>query len=57
MGTETSEDGVPLHVDLLRADLYRLLDAMVRASPEERDEVIRAFEQGWERLKELTAPR
>ncbi len=43
-------------LDLLRADLYRLLDELVRASSEERRDLLLEFEQKWERFKEQSAP-
>ncbi len=44
-----------LRVDLLRADLYRLLDELVRARSEERRILLAEFEQIWERFKQASA--
>jgi hypothetical protein len=50
-------DGVPLSLDLARADLYSLLDALARSTAERHDELVRAFELAWEDYKEQTARR
>ncbi len=47
-------DEVSLQLDLLRADLYRLLDELVRAPAEVRQELVREFERIWQRLKDAT---
>lgn len=51
----TGPDEVPLHLDLLRADLYRLLDELVRAGPEHRQGLVVEFERAWEQFKDATA--
>lgn len=44
-----------LRVDLLRADLYRMLDEMARAGAGRRRAVVREFERAWESYKKATA--
>ena len=46
---------VSVQLDLLRADLYRLLDELVRAPAELRDQLVREFENAWERFMDATA--
>ncbi len=46
---------VSVQLDLIRADLYRLLDELVRAPPELRPALVREFERLWQRLKQATA--
>lgn len=48
-------DEVPVHLDLLRADLYRLLDELVRARSEHHQGLVLEFERAWERFKDATA--
>jgi hypothetical protein len=50
-------DEVPVHLDLLRADLYRLLDEMVRARPDSHLALAQEFERAWERFRDATALR
>jgi hypothetical protein len=45
-----------LRLDLLRADLYRLIDELARAPSEERQGLVAEFEQTWARFKEASAP-
>jgi hypothetical protein len=52
---EAAPDEVPVSVDLLRADLYRLLDQLVRARSDHRRHLILEFERAWEQLKDATA--
>jgi hypothetical protein len=42
---------VPIQLDLLRADLYRLLDELARSGPRERRELLAEFERAWAQLK------
>lgn len=53
----TDPDGVPLSLDLARADLYRLLDELARSTAESHGDLVRAFEQAWGQYKEQTARR
>jgi hypothetical protein len=53
-GTATPEE-VPVHLDLLRADLYRLLDELVRARPDTHEGLVLEFERAWEQFKDATA--
>ncbi len=46
---------VSLRLDLLRADLYRILDEVVRAPSEQRDALVREFERLWVELKDAAA--
>jgi hypothetical protein len=46
---------LPVSLDLRRADLYRILDEIVRAPANRRAEVIGAFEQAWKDFKEAMA--
>ena len=58
-GTE-GPDEVPVLLDLLRAELYRILDELARSSREVRPELVSEFEQFWERFREVlnqAAPR
>jgi hypothetical protein len=48
---------VPVDLDLARADLYRLLDELARATRERHGDLVRAFERAWEAYKERTASR
>jgi hypothetical protein len=43
---------VPLHLDLLRAELYRILDELAHTWPDVPDEIIQEFEKTWARLKD-----
>jgi hypothetical protein len=45
----------PVGLDLLRADLYRLLDELVRAPAGQRPSLVPEFERSWEEFKEATA--
>ncbi len=45
---------VSVQLDLLRAELYRLLDELVRAPAELREALVREFERTWQRLKDAT---
>ncbi|GEJ58884.1 hypothetical protein [Anaeromyxobacter diazotrophicus] len=47
----------PVGLDLLRADLYRLLDELVRAPAGHRPRLVQEFERSWEEFKEATARR
>jgi len=51
----TDPDEVPVQLDLLRADLYRLLDELARTGAEERDGLVLEFERAWEEFKQATA--
>ena len=42
-------------LDLRRAELYRMLDAIARAHDDARGELISEFERAWEEFKVLTA--
>ncbi len=48
-------DDVSVELDLLRADLYRLIDELARASLVDREELLRDFERAWEQFKDATA--
>jgi hypothetical protein len=48
-------DETPVYLDLLRADLYRLLDELVRARPEDHRGLVLEFEAAWEQFKDATA--
>lgn len=54
-GSRKGPDEVPVSLDLLRADLYRLIDALVHAPAERHVRIIRRFERAWRRFKVLTA--
>jgi hypothetical protein len=49
--------GAPLALDLLRADLYRLLDALARARADRHGDLVREFERAWEEYRLVTAGR
>lgn len=53
----TSVNGVPVAVDLLRADLYRMLDEIARAGHESHPALVAQFERAWERFKDATRAR
>ena len=53
----TGADEVPVHLDLLRADLYRLLDELARAPSKSHRRLAHEFERTWKRFKDATAPR
>lgn len=53
----TDPDGVPVSLDLARADLYRLLDELARSTAKSHGDIVRAFERAWEAYKEQTARR
>ncbi len=53
----TDPDGVPVSLDLARADLYRLLDELARSTADRHGELVRAFELAWEAYKVETAKR
>jgi len=46
-----------LNFDLLRAELYRMLDEIARAPPGRHRHLVREFERAWESYKEATAGR
>jgi hypothetical protein len=46
-----------LVLDLLRADLYRLLDEVARAAAANQDGLVLEFERAWETFKEACARR
>ena len=48
-------DEASLQLDLLRADLYRLLDEVARAGGTEQDGLVLEFERAWEAFKQATA--
>ncbi len=54
-GPDSSGSDELLRLDLLRVDLYRLLDELVRAGSNERPELVSEFEQAWERFKQASA--
>jgi hypothetical protein len=47
----------PASLDLLRADLYRLLDEVARTRGPGRDAAVLEFERTWSRFKEALAGR
>ncbi len=49
-----SADAVATEVDLLRADLYRMLDEIARAGGERHRVLVRAFEEAWRSYKVAT---
>ncbi|HVO18511.1 MAG TPA: hypothetical protein VMU15_04600 [Anaeromyxobacter sp.] len=51
----TDPDEVPVQLDLLRADLYRLLDELARTGAEHYDGLVSEFERAWEEYKQATA--
>jgi len=51
----TDPDEVPVHLDLIRADLYRILDELARARSEHRLALVVEFERVWEKFKGATA--
>jgi hypothetical protein len=51
----TSAEEASIHLDLLRADLYRLIDELARAPFEDRESLMLEFERAWERFKDATA--
>ncbi len=51
---QTGPEEVPVHLDLLRGDLYRLLDELVRARAEVHGRLVLEFERAWERFKSAT---
>lgn len=53
-GGQTGPDEVPVHLDLLRGDLYRLLDELVRARSEVHGRLVLEFERAWEQFKSAT---
>ncbi len=44
-----------VELDLLRADLYRIIDELARAPLVDREELLRDFERAWEQFKDATA--
>lgn len=46
---------VSVGLDLRRAELYRILDAIARARDDARGELIGEFERAWEEFKVVTA--
>ncbi len=52
-----SVNGVSVAVDLLRADLYRMLDEIARAGHERHHALVAQFERAWERFKDATRAR
>lgn len=51
---KTGPDEGPFQLDLLRGDLYRLLDELVRARSESRGRLVLEFERAWEEFKNAT---
>jgi len=51
----TEPDEVLFHLDLLRGDLYRLLDELARAHPDRQPRLAVEFERSWERFKDTIA--
>jgi hypothetical protein len=51
------ERSVAFSLDLARADLYRLLDALARAPAEIHGKLVLEFELAWREFKRATAPR
>lgn len=51
-------DPTSLEIDLLRGELYRLLDEVARADPADRERLVHVFEDAWLRfLVEVARPR
>ncbi len=44
-------DDLPLELDVLRGELYRVLDELARAERPDRERLVAAFEALWERFK------
>ncbi len=55
-GSDASDE-VLVRLDLLRGDLYRLLDELVRAGTERRPALLEELESLWERFKLETRRR
>jgi hypothetical protein len=50
-------DGIPAAVDLLRADLYRILDEIAHASDGGHHALLMQFECRWEQFKDVIRRR
>ncbi len=50
-------NGVPAAVDLLRADLYRIIDEIAHASAGGHHALLLRFERTWEQFKETIRRR
>ncbi len=48
-------DGIPVALDLLRGELYRMLDEIARAHGESHRTLVLQFEIAWELYKRATA--
>ncbi len=48
-------DGTPVALDLLRGELYRMLDEIARAHGESHRNLVLQFEIAWELYKRATA--
>ncbi len=48
------EDGSEVALDLLRGDLYRMLDEIARARGKSHRILVLEFESAWERYKQVT---
>ncbi len=53
----TGPDEVPVHLDLLRADLYRLLDELVHAPSEHHQGLVLEVERAWGQFKDAIVKR
>ena len=49
-------DEVPVQVDLLRADLYQIIDKLARSEPLDRRDLLVEFEQSWALFKAALDP-
>lgn len=50
-------NGVPAAVDLLRADLYRMIDEIAHARPGGHHALLLQFERTWEQFKDAIRRR
>ncbi len=50
-------DGVPAQVDLLRADLYRMIDEIAHARSGGQHALVLQFERAWEQFKDAVRRR
>ena len=55
MPEPSDPDESSLELDLLRAELYRLLDHLARSGPDLHRDLVLEFERGWEAFKRATA--
>ncbi len=51
------DDGESVALDILRGDLYRMLDEIARARGESHRTLVLEFESAWQRYKQVTGGR